>query len=72
MHAPGKIYSLSTINGRLLPLLLTIDQKIVLTGAIFGPVLGVWFGFISLENIDTGVAATLMSFSLIMIFLLDF
>ncbi|MBT6270543.1 MAG: DMT family transporter [Phycisphaerae bacterium] len=39
----------------------------ILAGAIFGPVLGVWLGLISIENMDTGVAATLMSLSPIMI-----
>ena len=35
----------------------------VLIGAIFGPVLGVWLGLVSIERIDAGVAATLMSLS---------
>jgi len=39
----------------------------ILAGTIFGPVLGVWLGLISIENIDTGIAATLMSLSPIMI-----
>jgi drug/metabolite transporter (DMT)-like permease len=39
----------------------------ILVGTIFGPVLGVWLGLISIENIDTGIAATLMSLSPIMI-----
>jgi drug/metabolite transporter (DMT)-like permease len=39
----------------------------ILAGTIFGPVLGVWLGLISIDNIDTGIAATLMSLSPIMI-----
>ena len=39
----------------------------ILVGAIFGPVLGVWLGLISVDNMDTGIAATLMSLSPIMI-----
>jgi uncharacterized membrane protein len=39
----------------------------ILAGTIFGPVLGVWLGLISIENMDTGIAATLMSLSPIMI-----
>ena len=39
----------------------------VLIGAIFGPVLGVWLGLVSIERIDAGVAATLMSLSPIFI-----
>ena len=40
---------------------------LILIGAIFGPVLGVWLGLISIDRIDTGVAATLMSLSPIFI-----
>jgi drug/metabolite transporter (DMT)-like permease len=39
----------------------------ILIGAIFGPVLGVWLGLVSIERIDAGVAATLMSLSPIFI-----
>lgn len=39
----------------------------ILVGAIFGPVLGVWLGLVSIERIDAGVAATLMSLSPILI-----
>ena len=39
----------------------------ILAGAVFGPVLGVWLGLISIKNIDTGIAATLMSISPILI-----
>ena len=39
----------------------------ILAGTIFGPVLGVWLGLISIENMDTGIAATLMSLSPILI-----
>ena len=39
----------------------------ILIGAIFGPVLGVWLGLVSIERIDAGVAATLMSLSPILI-----
>ena len=34
-----------------------------LLGAIFGPVLGVWLSLVSIDRIDAGVAATLMSLS---------
>ena len=39
----------------------------ILIGSIFGPVLGVWFGLVSIERIDAGVAATLMSLSPLLI-----
>ncbi len=39
----------------------------ILIGAIFGPVLGVWLGLVSIERIDAGVAATLMILSPIFI-----
>ncbi|MAB83763.1 MAG: hypothetical protein CMJ24_10075, partial [Phycisphaerae bacterium] len=36
---------------------------LILLGAIFGPVLGVWLSLVSIDRIDAGVAATLMSLS---------
>ena len=36
---------------------------LILLGAIFGPVLGVWLSLVSVDRIDAGVAATLMSLS---------
>ena len=39
----------------------------IFIGALFGPVLGVWLGLVSIKNIDTGVAATLMAISPILI-----
>ena len=40
---------------------------LILVGAIFGPVLGVWLSLIGIEKMDTAVAATLMSLSPIFI-----
>ena len=40
---------------------------LILIGAIFGPVLGVWFSLIGIEKMDTAIAATLMSLSPIFI-----
>ncbi len=40
---------------------------LIFIGAIFGPVLGVWLGLISVKNINAGVAATLMGISPILI-----
>ena len=42
-------------------------QVLIFIGAIFGPVLGVWLGLISVKNINAGVAATLMGISPILI-----
>lgn len=39
----------------------------IFIGALFGPVLGVWLGLVSIKHIDTGVAATLMAISPILI-----
>jgi drug/metabolite transporter (DMT)-like permease len=36
---------------------------LILLGAVFGPVIGVWLSLVSIERIDAGVAATLMSLS---------
>ena len=40
---------------------------LIVIGAVFGPVLGVWFSLIGIERMDTAIAATLMSLSPIFI-----
>jgi len=42
---------------------LSTISLLILVGAIFGPVLGVWLSLVSIERIDAGIAATLMSLS---------
>ena len=49
------------------PIKLNKTLLCIFTGAVFGPVLGVWLGLVSINNIDTGVAAALMSISPILI-----
>lgn len=46
---------------------LSTVSLLILLGAIFGPVLGVWLSLVSIERIDAGIAATLMSLSPIFI-----
>ncbi|MDG2422767.1 MAG: DMT family transporter [Phycisphaerales bacterium] len=36
---------------------------LILIGAIFGPVLGVWLSLVGIDNVETAIAATLMSLS---------
>lgn len=40
---------------------------LILLGAVFGPVLGVWLSLVSIDRIDAGIAATLMSLSPVLI-----
>ncbi|MEE2718982.1 MAG: DMT family transporter [Planctomycetota bacterium] len=42
-------------------------STLILVGAVFGPVLGVWLSLVSIDRIDAGIAATLMSLSPIFI-----
>lgn len=42
-------------------------SMLIIVGAVFGPVLGVWLSLVSIDRIDAGVAATLMSLSPIFI-----
>jgi len=36
---------------------------LILIGAVFGPVLGVWLSLVGIENVETAIAATLMALS---------
>ena len=42
---------------------LLVATGLILVGAIFGPVLGVWLSLVGIDNLETGIAATLMSLS---------
>ena len=42
---------------------LTIAWLLIVVGAIFGPVLGVWLSLVGIDRIEAGIAATLMSLS---------
>ena len=42
---------------------LTVAWLLIVVGAIFGPVLGVWLSLVGIDRIEAGIAATLMSLS---------
>lgn len=42
---------------------LTTTAGFILIGAILGPVLGVWLSLVGIENVEIGIASTLMSLS---------
>ncbi len=46
---------------------LGVVSVLIVLGAIFGPVLGVWLSLVSIDRVDAGIAATLMSLSPIFI-----
>ena len=56
-----------TKNEKKIKMQLNKTLILIFIGAIFGPVLGVWLGLISVKNINAGVAATLMGISPILI-----